>query len=108
MQTINLRLNPTQTERILLFLSESSGMWFEICKLKNQNTSQGWFGSEIDCTVRHFFAPGEQTTQVMLGSEIISLERKGEGKYAEYRVSGSEEKPKEEYEIIGGVAVRVK
>lgn len=86
----------TQEEIVVRYLAARPGEWVSSYDLMKKETAWGWLGSQGDRRARELALKGvyelEGTTHY--------IERKHEGKYAEYRVAFSKAKPRYEFREV--------
>src|SRR4051794_23781938 len=83
-------------------LAARSGEWIPSYRLSKQQTEWGWIGSSGERRARELAEAGKHT----IGGTTYFIERRMNGRYAEYRVASAQAKPRQVIEHLPNGSVR--
>ena len=88
---------------IVLHMAVTPGLWFPSHKLQQVHTAQGWIGSSGSRRARELAEDGTHEVDRI----IYTIERRQNGKYAEYRVVSGTPRAQATFQMveIGGTMV---
>lgn len=93
----------TQHEAIVLHLAQRPGEWYPSYDLEKATLSGQWVGTRGSRSARDL----AQWGKLQIKGMTYFVERRQVGKYAEFRVAFTKEKPKQQIEYLPDNTVRV-
>lgn len=93
----------TQSDIVVLYLSETPGQWVPSYRLIKQDTPHGWLGTEGLRRAQEIATEGKR----VVDGKTYFVEQRRSGKYTEFRVAFAQTAEKRDFKIIDGVAREV-